>query len=68
MAGSSFDIAVIGSGVIGRSCAWRLAQAGQRVAVIDPHPGSGASYAAAGMLAPVTEAAYGEEEIVALSE
>ncbi|HWD24063.1 MAG TPA: FAD-dependent oxidoreductase, partial [Acidimicrobiales bacterium] len=62
-----YDVAVIGSGVIGRSCAWRLAQAGRRIAIIDPFPASGASYVAAGMLAPVTEAAYGEEELVALA-
>jgi glycine oxidase len=37
------------------------------VTVFDPHPGSGATYVAAGMLAPVTEAAYGEQAIVALA-
>lgn len=35
--------------------------------VVDPHPSSGASYVAAGMIAPVTEAAYGEEEIAAVA-
>lgn len=60
----AFDVAVVGAGVIGRSCAWRLARTGRSVAIIDPHPSSGASYAAAGMLAPVTEAAYGEEALV----
>ena len=62
-----YDLAVVGSGVIGLSAAWRLAARGAAVALVDPHPGRGASYAAAGMLAPVTEASYGEEELVALS-
>jgi glycine oxidase len=61
-----FDVAVIGSGVIGRSCAWQIAETGRTVCIIDPYPGSGASYAAAGMLAPVTEASYGEESLTAL--
>ncbi|HEX9004980.1 MAG TPA: FAD-dependent oxidoreductase, partial [Blastocatellia bacterium] len=30
-----FDAAIIGGGVIGCSIAWRLAQAGMRVAVIE---------------------------------
>jgi glycine oxidase len=63
----SWDVAVIGSGVVGLSCAWKLAQEGLRVVVVDPHPSSGASYAAAGMIAPVTEAAYGEQELAALA-
>jgi len=58
------DVAVVGSGVVGRACAWRLGQAGHQVTIFDPHPGSGASFVAAGMLAPVTEAAYGEEAVV----
>ena len=58
---------MIGSGVIGRTCAWQLQRAGHSVTVFDPHPASGATYVAAGMLAPVTEAAYGEEAVVALA-
>ena len=61
------DVAVIGAGVIGSACAWRLAVAGQRVALIDERPGAGASAAAAGMLAPVTEAHFGEERLLALN-
>ena len=34
---------------------------GLRVTVVDPDPGRGASWVAAGMLAPVTEASFGEE-------
>jgi len=61
------DAAVIGGGVIGLSVAWRAARAGLRVAVIDPDPGSGASHFAAGMIAPVGEAEFGEEAVVALN-
>ena len=60
------DVVVAGAGVIGLSVAWRAAQRGLSVVVVDEAPGSGASYAAAGMLAPVTEAAYGEERLLAL--
>lgn len=60
------DVAVAGGGLIGLSVAWRAAQRGLSVTVIDPVPGTGASRAAAGMLAPVTEAAYGEEPLLRL--
>lgn len=60
------DVAVIGGGVIGLASAWRCAQAGLRVVVYDPAPGSGASTVAAGMLAPVSEAYFGEPELTAL--
>jgi glycine oxidase len=66
------DVAVIGAGVIGLSIAWRVAGAGLSVEVLDPAlagpvPESGASWAAAGMLAPVTEVHYGEESLLALN-
>jgi glycine oxidase len=61
------DAAVIGGGVIGLSVAWRAARAGINVAVVDPDPGSGASHFAAGMIAPVGEAEFGEEAVVALN-
>src|SRR5579875_3916628 len=61
------DLAVVGSGVIGMTLAWRAAELGLAVTVVDPYPGRGASYAAAGMLAPVTEAVYGEAALTALS-
>ena len=60
------DVAVVGAGVIGLACAWRLAQRGLDVAVLDPAPGRGASRAAAGMLAPVTELHPGEESLLRL--
>jgi glycine oxidase len=60
------DVVVAGGGLIGLSVAWRAAQRGLRVTVVDDAPGDGASFAAAGMLAPVTEAAYGEEALLRL--
>lgn len=57
-------VSVIGGGVIGLASAWRLAQRGIDVTVFDPAPGSGASRVAAGMLAPVTEVAFGEEDVL----
>ncbi|WP_246632936.1 glycine oxidase ThiO [Pseudonocardia nigra] len=59
-------LTVLGAGVIGLSCAWRAAAAGLTVTVLDPAPASGASWVAGGMLAPVTEAWPGEEELLEL--
>ncbi|WP_007027550.1 FAD-dependent oxidoreductase, partial [Saccharomonospora iraqiensis] len=50
------EVAVVGAGVIGLAVAWRVAEAGHRVTVFDPHPARGASWVAGGMLAPVAEA------------
>ena len=61
------DVAVIGGGVIGLAVAWRAAQHGMSVVVADPSPGSGASSAAAGMLAPVTELHYAERALLDLT-
>lgn len=60
-------VAVAGAGLAGLVVAWRCAQRGLAVTAVDPAPGAGASWAAAGMLAPVTEAAYGEEALLALA-
>ncbi len=59
-------VGIVGGGVIGLSIAWRLAERGCAVTVYDPASGSGASHVAAGMLAPVGEAYYGEADLVAL--
>ena len=62
------EVIVIGAGVIGLSIGWRLAQRRVRTLVLDAaEPASGSSGVAAGMLAPVTEADFGEEELTALN-
>jgi len=64
----SFDVVIVGGGVIGLSCAWRLAQRGARVAVLERgEPGCGATGVAAGMLAPVGELTFGEPELLELT-
>jgi glycine oxidase len=51
------DVVVIGGGVMGSACAWKLAQAGRRVIVLEKSvPGAEASSAAAGILGAQAEA------------
>jgi glycine oxidase len=60
-------VLVVGGGVIGLSCAWQLASAGHAVTLVAPTPGrDGASWVAAGMLAPVTEVQFGEAALTDL--
>jgi glycine oxidase len=61
------EVVVVGGGAIGLGIAWRAAEAGLTVTVVDQQPGRGASWAAAGMLAPVTEVHYGEEALLRLN-
>ncbi|WP_394434864.1 glycine oxidase ThiO [Streptomyces sp. SGAir0957] len=61
------DVLVVGGGIIGLVTAWRTAQRGLSVAVVDPGPGGGAAQVAAGMLAAVTELHYGEQTLLALN-
>ena len=64
----SYDAVVVGAGVIGLSVAWAAARRGLSVCVIERHhPGSGASSVAAGMLAPVGEASFGENDLLELN-
>ncbi len=59
---------MVGGGAIGLGIAWRLSQRGRDVLVLDrAEPGSGASYHAAGMLAPITEATFGEDTLLRLN-
>ncbi len=60
------DVAVIGGGPIGLASAWRAAQRGLRVCVLDAGE-PGAWHVAAGMLAPVAEAQFGEDALLDLS-
>ncbi|TDW26961.1 glycine oxidase ThiO [Cryobacterium psychrophilum] len=61
------DVAVIGAGIVGLGIAWAVAESGRTVAIIDPAPASGATYAAAGMLAAVSELHYKEEDLLELT-
>jgi len=54
------DVVIAGGGVIGTAIAWRAAAAGLDVVLVDPDRGDAASLVAAGMLAPVSEALFGE--------
>ncbi len=61
------DVAVIGGGIIGLAIAWRAAQRGLTVCVLERGElGAGTSHVAAGMLAPVTEADPGELALLEL--
>lgn len=62
-----FDVAVVGGGAIGLAIAWRAARRGLKVAVLERgRTGGGASWVAAGMLAPVTEARLTEVPLLEL--
>lgn len=62
------DIVVIGGGAIGLAIAWRTARLGASVSVIEREdPPRGSSWVAAGMLAPVTEAQFGEDDVLSLN-
>lgn len=60
------DLIVVGGGVIGLSCAWRAAREGADVLVVDAGPRERATPVAAGMIAPVGEASWGEERLLRL--
>jgi glycine oxidase len=65
---SAYELLVIGAGVIGLSIGWRACTRGLRTLVLEAgEPARGATHAAAGMLAPVTEANFGEESLLALN-
>jgi glycine oxidase len=64
----SFDVAVVGGGAIGLGVAWRAAQRGLRVVVLERgEPGGGTSHVAAGMIAPVAEAVPIEQRLLRLN-
>jgi glycine oxidase len=64
---SAVDVAIVGGGVIGLAIAWRAAERGLSVVVLErDQPGHGASWVAAGMLAPVTEARLTELPLLEL--
>ena len=61
------DLIVVGGGVIGTAIAWRAAVAGRAVTLIDPGTDDKASLVAAGMLGPVSESVFGEQDLLALN-
>ena len=63
----ALDAVVVGGGVVGMSVAWRMAQRGRRVALVERGAlGRGATWAAAGMLAPAAELGFEELDLYAL--
>jgi glycine oxidase len=71
------DVIVVGGGVIGTAIAWRAARSGQNVILVDPGGGDPvnddprtsdrASLVAAGMLGPVSESVFGEQDLLNLN-
>jgi glycine oxidase len=60
---ASAEVAVVGGGLAGLICAWALAREGAEVVVFDDAPERPpAASVAAGMIAPVGEASWGEEQ------
>ena len=58
---------IVGAGICGLGIGWELVKAGHPVTVLDRgEAGGGATWAAAGMLAPQVEAEPGEEELLEL--
>ena len=61
------DVVVIGAGAIGLAIAWLAAERGLQVTVLERgEAGRGTSHVAAGMLAPVAEAAPAEQPLLEL--
>lgn len=57
-------VAIVGGGIIGMALAWRLAERGRSVTVVERgRAGRGASWAAGGMLASAAEVQFEEAEI-----
>jgi glycine oxidase len=61
------DTLIVGGGIIGLALGWRLAERGRSVTILErDRAGRGASYAAAGMLAPAVGIQFEETELYAL--
>jgi glycine oxidase len=62
------DVVIAGGGVIGIAIAWRAALEGLTVTLVDPGDDSAkASLVAAGMLGPVSESVFGEQDLLNLN-
>lgn len=62
----SSSVVIAGAGIIGLATAWRLVRQGFDVTVLDAEPVSGATFAAAGMLAPVAEVVWDQPTLYPL--
>ncbi len=63
-----YDAVFVGAGVVGLASAWSCVRRGAAVCVLErDHPAAGATGVAAGMLAPVGEASWGEEGLLTLN-
>ena len=58
---------IVGGGAVGLASGFRLARHGHDVRVVDGSGSTGASWVAAGMLAPVSEASFGEADLTRLN-
>lgn len=63
---TSSSVVIAGAGIIGLATAWRLLHQGFDVTVLDDQPVSGATFAAAGMLAPVAEVVWDQPTLYPL--
>lgn len=62
-------IVIVGGGIVGLSLGWQLARRGRSVEILErDRAGRGASWVAAGMLAPGAEAGFEEEDLLRLTE
>ena len=67
MRGSKERVIIIGGGIIGLGIGWQLAKSGCAVTIYErDHAGRAASWAAAGMLAPIAEVHFEEQELLEL--
>lgn len=60
------DVVVVGAGIAGLSAAYTISRAGHTVTILDPDPTQAAATVAAGRLAPVVEATFGESDLTRL--
>lgn len=63
------DVTIVGGGLVGRSLAWRASRSGARVVLYDSSSSRGinsAAWAAAGMIAPTTEAIDADVQIASM--
>jgi glycine oxidase len=61
------DVVIAGGGVIGTAIAWSAARGGLSAILVDPGRDDAASLVAAGMLGPVSESVFGEQDLLNLN-